>query len=71
MSTAEGVTLTITAPADIMAGVQAEARRMGLEPASYLLLLHALRNEPGSARFLSGVREVFTQDREILTKLAE
>jgi hypothetical protein len=71
MGATEAETLTIHAPADVMAGVHAEARRMGLEPAAYLLLLHAMRHGQGSATFLSGVREVFTQDRDILAKLAE
>ena len=71
MSSTGSETLTIHAPAAVMAEVHAEAQRMGLEPASYLLLLHAMRHGESAAEFLGGVREVFTQDRAILKRLAE
>jgi hypothetical protein len=64
-------TLAIEAPPDVIAGIEEEARKYGLKPASYLLLLHGLHTGSVSPSFADAVREIFNHDREILRVLAK
>jgi hypothetical protein len=64
--------LAIEAPPDVIAGIEEEARKYGLKPSSYLLLLlHGLHTGAVNHSFLDAVKEIFNQDREILRILAK
>jgi hypothetical protein len=63
--------LAIQAPAATIAEIAEEARKYGLQPSSYLLLLHSLHIGSVSPSFRNAVKEVFTHDREILRTLAK
>jgi hypothetical protein len=63
--------LAIEAPPDVIAGIEQEALKYGLKPASYLLLLHNLHTGSVSSAFAGAVREIFNHDREILRVLAK
>jgi hypothetical protein len=63
--------LTIEMPSSVMTQITGEASRLGLQPASYLLFLHECHQGKIDRSFQAAIREVFTNDREILRKLAE
>jgi hypothetical protein len=63
--------LAIEAPPDVIAGIEEEARKYGLKPSSYLLLLHGLHTGAVDLSFLDAVKEIFNHDREILRILAK
>jgi hypothetical protein len=69
---AEGTTnLAIEAPAALIAEIEEESRKFGLQPSSYLLLLHCVHTGSVNPSFRAAVKEVFTHDREILRTLAK
>lgn len=64
-------TLAIEAPPTIIAEIAEEARKYGLQPSSYLLMLHCMHTGSVGPAFLGAVKEIFVQDREILGALAK
>jgi hypothetical protein len=51
--------------------IERAAQRYGIQPAAYLLLLHAVRSGTAHPSLMESVREVFTRDRDVLRELAK
>ena len=64
-------TLQVPVDQETKAGIEAAAARYGLQPSSYLLMLHALHQGKVAPDVLSAVRELYTHDRQILEALAK
>lgn len=64
-------TASVEFPTEVLDDIERSAGRLGLQPSSYLLLLHAVRSGAVDPSLMEAVREIFTHDREILTELAK
>lgn len=63
--------ITIEVSSEVVAEIDAEAHKFGLQRSSYLLALHAIHCGSIDPSLLSSVREIFTHDRDILRELAK